>query len=188
VAMRVMWELRAKSGVRPEEAYGLHLKDLDLESRTMRVERAVSLGQLKTTKTHEKRVVDLSDGLALLLADYADLVNAEAMAANQPEPYWLFASRTGGLVTERDERWHRDLFKHTLAAAKLPAFVPYDLRHTFASLLLSRNVPLLYVSKQLGHAKPTMTLDAYARWLPTTESRFVNVLDAELEKVGTKLT
>jgi integrase len=36
--------------------------------------------------------------------------------------------------------------------AHLPAFVPYDLRHTFASLLLSCNVPLLYVSKQLGHA------------------------------------
>jgi integrase len=47
--------------------------------------------------------------------------------------------------------------------------VPYDLRHTFASLLLSCNVPLLYVSKQLGHAKPTTTLDHYAKWLPSGE-------------------
>jgi integrase len=55
---------------------------------------------------------------------------------------------------EADEHWHRDLFKQVLSAAKLPCFVPYDLRHTFASLLLSCNVPLLYVSKQLGHDKP----------------------------------
>ena len=61
-----------------------------------------------------------------------------------------------------------------------------DLRHPFASLLLSCNVPLLYVSKQLGHAKPTTTLDHYAKWLPSGEQRFVNVLDTQLEKVGTK--
>ena len=70
-------------------------------------------------------------------------------------------------------------------AAHLPAFVPYDLRLTFASLLLSCNVPLLYVSKQLGHAKPTTTLDHYAKWLPSGEQRFVNVLDTRLEKAGT---
>jgi integrase len=50
-----------------------------------------------------------------------------------------------------------------VAAAKLPAFTPYDLRHSYASILLSHNVPLLYVSKQLGHAKPTTTLDHYAK-------------------------
>jgi hypothetical protein len=77
------------------------------------------------------------------------------------------------------------LFKQVLQAALLPAFVPYDLRHTFASLLLSNNVPLLYVSKQLGHAKPTTTLDHYAKWLPSGEQRFVNVLDTPAEKVGT---
>jgi integrase len=115
-------------------------------------------------------------------------VKAEGVAANLPEPYWLFPGRDGGLVTEADERVHRNLFKHVVAAAKLPAFSPYDLRHTFASLLLSANVPLLYVSKQLGHARPTTTLDHYAKWLPSGEQRFVNVLDTPLEKVGTRLT
>jgi hypothetical protein len=47
-------------------------------------------------------------------------------------------------------------------------------------------VPLLYVSKQLGHSKPTTTLKHYADYLPSGEQRFVNVLDTELEKVGTK--
>ncbi|MCG3775401.1 MAG: Tyrosine recombinase XerD [Nitrospira sp.] len=91
-------------------------------------------------------------------------------------------------MTEADERWHRDLFKQVVSAAQLSGFVPYDLRHTFASLLLSNNVPLLYVSKQLGHAKPTTTLDHYAKWLPSGEQRFVNVQDAQLKKLGTKLT
>ena len=184
--LRMMWELRAKTGLRPEEAYGLHFGDVDLGSNTLRVERAVSLGQIKSTKTHERRAVDLSDDLARHLAPYLDYVQAEGVANNLQDPLWLFPGRQDGLATEADERWHRDLFKQVLHAAQLPAFVPYDLRHTFASLLLSGNVPLLYVSKMLGHSKPTTTLDHYAKWLPSGEQRFVNLLDTQLEKVGTK--
>jgi integrase len=184
--VRIMWELRIKTGIRPEEAYGLHIGDVDLGSKTLRVERAVSLCQIKNTKTNTRRLVDLSDGLVIELAEYMDFVRAEAVAGNRPEPYWLFLGRDGGLATEADERWHRALFRQVLNAAKLPAFVPYDLRHTFASILLSSNVPLLYVSKQLGHSKATTTLDHYAKWLPSGEQRFVNVLDTQLEKVGTK--
>ena len=186
--LRMMWELRAKTGLRPEEAYGLHVGDVDLGSHTLRVERAVSLGKIKSTKTHERRAVDLSDDLARQLAPYLDYVQAEAVANNLQDPLWLFPGRQDGLATEADERWHRDLFKQVLHAAQLPAFVPYDLRHTFASLLLSGNVPLLYVSKMLGHSKPTTTLDHYAKWLPADAQRFVNLLDTPLEKVGTKLT
>ena len=185
-AIRVMWELRVKTGMRPEEAYALQVGDIDLRSQTLRIERAISLGKIKSTKIHKQRHVDLSDGLAALLTHYADFVKAEVVAGSRSEPYWLFPGRHGGIVSEADERWHRDLFKHVIAAAQLPHFSPYDLRHTFASLLLSSNVPLLYVSKQLGHSKPSMTLDHYAKWLPKEEQRFVNVLDTHYEKVGTK--
>ena len=112
------------------------------------------MGLEKVTKTEgSTRNVDLSDGLVSLLAGYAEYVKAEAVAASAPEPYWLFPGRDGGLVREADERWHRKLFKHALHAAQLPEFHPKDLRHTFASMLLSQNVPLVYVSKQLGHSK-----------------------------------
>jgi integrase len=161
-SLRIMWALRAKTGLRPEEAYGMHVGDIDLGVNKIRIERAVSLGRIKDTKTHERRYV----GLALQLPDFVDFMKAQALANNLPEPNWLFPGRQGGLVTEADERWHRDLFKQVVNAAHLPAFVPYDLRHTFASILLSCNVPLLYVSKQLGHAKLTTALDHYAKWLP----------------------
>ena len=42
-----------------------------------------------------------------------------------------------------------------------------DLRDTFASQLLTCGVQLGYVSRQLGHSKPTVTADHYAKWLPT---------------------
>jgi integrase-like protein len=145
--------------------------------------------RIKPTKTEEKRMVELSEGLTVTMAEYLDYVTVEAVAAGQSEPYWLFPGRASGLVTEADERWHRDLFKQTLHAAELPGFVPYDLRHTTASILLSNSktpAPLLYVSRLMGHKKPTTTLTHYAKWIPSGEMRFVNVLDSVLPKLGTK--
>jgi Phage integrase family len=70
------------------------------------------------------------------------------------------------------------VFARILKAAKLPHFRVYDLRHTYASLLLSAGVPLLYVSQQLGHRKPTTTLRYYAKWIPSGDQRWVSTWTA----------
>ncbi len=53
----------------------------------------------------------------------------------------------------------------------------YDLRHTYATLLLAGGVPITYVAAQLGHAKPTTTLAHYAHWITSGSERLVDVLD-----------
>lgn len=60
----------------------------------------------------------------------------------------------------------------------------FAIPYTLASLLLSYEALLHDVCKQLGPAKPTTTLD-YAKWFFSGEERFVDVLDTQLEKVGT---
>ena len=37
----------------------------------------------------------------------------------------------------------------------------HDLRHTFASLLIAEGLNIMFVSRQLGHASPSFTLDTY---------------------------
>ena len=41
-------------------------------------------------------------------------------------------------------------------------------------------LPLLYVALQLGHAKPTITLKYYARWIPSGNANHVGVLEGTL--------
>jgi integrase len=54
----------ADNGVRPGEAFALRWADLDLPARQVTVERAVERdGRIKTTKTGESRVVDLTPRL-----------------------------------------------------------------------------------------------------------------------------
>ena len=58
------------------------------------------------------------------------------------------------------------LFRKIRRVAGLADFILYDLRHTYATHLLMEGADLLYVSHQLGHAKPTTTLLYYAHWMP----------------------
>lgn len=55
---------------------------------------------------------------------------------------------------------------------------PYDLRHSFASLLLAEGRTIHYVAKQLGHA-PSLTLDVYGHTIDELEIR--DRVDAEAE-------
>jgi len=65
-----------------------------------------------------------------------------------------------------------------LKDAELSGFRLYDCRHTFASMLLNAGTPITYVATQLGHAKPTTTLQWYAHFLPSNDDhRFVDALD-----------
>ena len=42
----------------------------------------------------------------------------------------------------------------------------HDLRHTYASTLIIQQVPLPYISKQLGHSTNKVTLDTYVHLMP----------------------
>jgi len=59
-------------------------------------------------------------------------------------------------------RQHGSLFKRAVAKARLPAdFVFHGLRHTYASDLVRRGVPLDIVAKQLGHANTITVSNTY---------------------------
>jgi len=68
-------------------------------------------------------------------------------------------------------------FKRTLKKAGLPDIRFHDLRHTAASLLLNNGVPVIVVSKMLGHSKPSMTLDVYGHLYMEQQSEAASIMD-----------
>ena len=62
-------------------------------------------------------------------------------------------------------------FTKALTKAGLSHIRFHDLRHTFASLLLAKGAPITYVSRQLGHANPQITLGVYSHWIPEENQR-----------------
>jgi integrase len=79
---------------------------------------------------------------------------------------------------------HRNLvrsFKALLTCAGLSQAVRlYDLRHTCATLLLSRNVHPKYVQELLGHASITLTLDTYSYAIPGMDGGTASAMEHAL--------
>ena len=59
--------------------------------------------------------------------------------------------------------------------------VHHDARHTYASLMLRRGVPIAYVSKQLGHSSIQVTVDLYGHFEPGADRHHVEGLATGLE-------
>ncbi len=56
-------------------------------------------------------------------------------------------------------------FANKVAGAGLKPITFHGLRHTHITLLLKSGVPVHVVSARAGHAKPSITLDAYSHLL-----------------------
>lgn len=58
----------------------------------------------------------------------------------------------------------------------------HDFRHSHASLLLSKNVPITVISKRLGHSDIDLTLNIYSHMIPKDEDKAGNILNQIKQK------
>ena len=146
----------AYAGLRPGEALALtwdHVRE-----RTILVERALALGELKTTKTGRTRTVRL---LAPLAADLREWRIAQGRPQDGALIFPAVDSGTWSDDAWRRRYWRRRIFGPAARATGLENPRPYDLRHSFVSLLLAESANVVEVARQAGHS-PTVTLSTYA--------------------------
>lgn len=76
-------------------------------------------------------------------------------------------------------------FESAVKRAGIDDLVFHDLRHTFASHLMKKNVKLLTIKELLNHSTINMTL-RYAHLAPNDERKAVNKLDYNRSQIGHK--
>jgi integrase len=82
----------------------------------------------------------------------------------------------------------KEKFYPALTAAEVKHIRFHDLRHTFASLLLSNGENVKYVQKQMGHASPTVTLNIYAHLMERVNQEAAKRLEnAVFRSTGSKI-
>ena len=90
----------------------------------------------------------------------------------------VFTTRVGTPVG-RQELVTRS-FKPLLRKAGLPDIRFHDLRHTCATLLLSKGVHAKFVQELLGHATISITMDTYSHVLPGMGDATAGAMDETL--------
>jgi len=110
---------------------------------------------LGDTKTAAHRTVRLLPRLA------ADLRKWRLLSGRPAAKALIFPSATGTVWSQPAyQSWRRRAFKRSLDGAGVEHARPYDLRHSYATLLLHEGRSVIYVARQLGH-DARLTLSTY---------------------------
>ncbi len=64
----------------------------------------------------------------------------------------------------------------------------HDLSHTASSLMLNHKIPVIVVSKMLGHSKPSITLDIYGHLMHEMQDEASVLMDQLVTPIRVQLT
>lgn len=159
---RAMIVLALNTGLRLGELLALRWDAVDLKAGRLHVREAVARGIVGTPKSGRNREVPLNDTAIAALRSWKHLRGP-----------LVFCTDEGRMLTKNEA-------KGPLARARRKAGIVelgwHDLRHSFASHLVMRGVPLKAVQELLGHATIEMTM-RYAHLSPHVPRDAVRSLD-----------
>lgn len=155
------------TGLRLGELLALNIEDINLEEGTLKVSKSLQRLGTKDVITEPKtegsnRTIYLPKFLQAELEEYINMLYGRTPKDR------LF------LVTKSF------LEKEIKRGANIAGLTPirvHDLRHSHASLLISKNVDIATVSKRLGHDKIKTTLDTYAHMFEQSAKGVADILD-----------
>ncbi len=152
------------TGIRPSELIAIRWADVDFNRRAVRVQRAIVRGKAKaTTKTNTVRDVDLNDrALAAFEAQrkHTQLKGGQVFSNPATNKPWA------------DIQMQWEIWNLSLRRCKLRYRVPYQTRHTYATLALHlAGARPGYVARQLGHANTGMLFKVYSKWIDGADNQ-----------------
>jgi integrase len=168
-----LFRVAAMTGMRRGEVCGLRWSDVDLDKTRLEVRQQLLVvrspgapdGGLRfseRTKTdHGRRRIDLDLGTVAVLRTQKrrQAEHRLAVGAGWTDNGLVFTEPDGSCL---DPESVAKTFTRRVERSKLPRIRFHDLRHTHvAHLVESGTVPILAISKRLGHASVAFTMDRY---------------------------
>ena len=139
-----MLELLYATGVRVSELVALNLKDLNMESESIRC----------VGKGGRERILPISGSATTALEEYLDIARAQLARGTAQKTEALFLNHRGKRLT-RQGFWL--ILKGYAEDMGLGDLTPHMLRHSFASHMLSSGADIRSVQALLGHASLSTT-------------------------------
>ena len=138
------------------------------------MDRLIS-GKIETPKSGQSRKVDMSLQLTDVLKQLLHQRKIDTLKNGWSRvPEWVFIKDNGNPY---HESYSRRIFYHAIEKAGLRKIRIHDMRHTYATLRITKGDNVADVSKQLGHHSVKFTMDIYYHWIPGGNKNEVDGLD-----------
>ena len=178
--IEALYFIAISTGLRQSELLGLKWSDLDWNNCSLKVIRQLKrnskrnnyFSNLKTK--HSKRTIKLGKETIRKLNNHHTEQQKYKRNSNWEENDLIFTTKSGKPIKQGNLYTQ---FKLLLQKAGLPDIRFHDLRHTAATLMLNNGVPILTVSRRLGHSKPSITLDVYGHIIPSMQASIADQID-----------
>lgn len=175
------------TGFRRGEIVGLHWDDIDFKNHKITVNRSAYYlsGQPTSEKGPKTDTSNRTIVVPKLCFDLLKQWRAEqgkmrlAIGDKWQGAENIFTTDNGRIMNpSTGPKWFSDFLEKN----NFPHIRFHDLRHTFATLLISGNVDVKTVSHKLGHASPTTTMNFYVHSLESTDRASAELLENMLIK------
>ena len=170
--LEALYVLAVHTGMRQGEMLALRWQDVDIENAVLSVRRTltrrggkIAFGEPKTKKS--RRSIRLTPQAVDALRAHLErqLRDMEILGDHYQDQGLIFTTNTGAPINPSNLRQRS--FTPLLKRVGLPHMRFHHLRHTCATLLLSRGVHPKFVQELLGHATIAITLDTYSHVMPS---------------------
>lgn len=154
------------TGMRPGEIISLTWNDIDFEKKRIAVDKTTVKGKVGNVKTQSSvRYVDIIPVLEDKLKSLHELNISDKFLfiSNYKKPFYSHI-----IIAKR--------FKELLVKLNLKNRNLYNLRHTFASSMISSGHNILWVSQMLGHKDISITMKVYARFIKEDDTKRIENL------------
>jgi len=155
--IRAFFAIGFFTGMRTGEIIALRWSHVDFEAGMIHVRKSIRQGIEGPPKTKNSiRDIEIIDALMPYLKKHREIVLNDSI--------YLFETYLGKPFTTCDKisYWY---WKPTLKQLGIPYRNLYQMRHTFASMMIANGEDILWVSQMLGHKDSSMTLEKYARYI-----------------------
>ena len=182
--LEAVWVLAMATGARQGEILWTQWESIDLDAGIWRIYRALQRGEnglvLQPPKTsHSIRTVTLAPTAVKKLRSHRARQAEERLAlgdADEADFDLVFSREDGSPI--RGSGFVAQHHYPLMERAGVRKLNFHALRHTAASLMLARNVPIAEVSAMLGHASPAVTLSIYSHFMESGDHFAANAMKA----------
>ena len=180
--LEALYTVAIHTGLRRSELLGLKWTDVDFDAGTLAVQRSLDKdGTFNPPKRNKsRRTVKLTSQAKEALKSHRVRQNEERLRLSSLwEDHGLVFPNQVGKPMNADNLYHRE-FKPLLKKAGLSGFTFHSLRHTCATLLVTKNVYPKIIQEMLGHATISQTMDTYSHLMPGMQDAAATAMESAL--------